>query len=120
MQSDLKPTRRVPAYVSITRGAWELDLSVTGFRAWVRNGILPGPAPGSPPSTPRWKWATIERWMAGDRSEIPASQADLFGQCSRAGYRKRGPKPGHGGRPRMRRADPTAPAGAAPDEAQGG
>src|SRR4051812_43358158 len=93
-------TGKVPPFVSCKRAAAELDLSVSGFLQWVKDGILPGPEPGSPPSSSRWRWSRIDRWLAGDRSDQPGRQDDLFPPELIEGHRKRGPKPGTGGRPR--------------------
>jgi hypothetical protein len=46
--------------VSREVGAAELIISPETWDRWVDEGILPSPAPGFPPSTPRWKWAEVE------------------------------------------------------------
>jgi hypothetical protein len=85
--------------------AAELEISMSCFRLWVRQGVLPQSEPGFPPSNRRWSWATICAWLAGDRTRQPADQKDLFGR------KPRGPKPGaaNAGRPRKAQA-------ATPDE----
>src|SRR5947209_4501435 len=87
--------RKVPTYVTRSTAAAELQISLPTFYSWVRNGILPGPDPGFPKSNPRWRWSRIEQWMAGDRSDRPADQKELFGK-------QRGPKRGapNAGRPK--------------------
>jgi hypothetical protein len=75
-----------------------LDLSSTGFNSWVRRGLLPPPCAGTPADEPRWSWAEITAWMHGDRSSAPR---DLLGQARPViAGKKRGPRPGEGGRPR--------------------
>lgn len=103
MTDDIKKTelprpRRVPPYVSRRTAAALLDLSLSGFAAWVRNGTLPPPMAGSPAHESRWSWAEIERWLAGDRTSY---RADLFtpAETTQPGKR-RGPPRGTGGRPR--------------------
>jgi hypothetical protein len=86
--------RRLTTFVSMASAARELEISQGCFRIWVRDGVLPPPEPGFPVSNRRWRWSTIDAWLAGDRSTVPASQADLFAR------KPRGPRPGHGGRPR--------------------
>ena len=60
----LLPTR-TPAYVSREVGAAELQISPETWDRWVDDGILPSSAPGFPQSTPRWKWADVDRKLSG-------------------------------------------------------
>jgi hypothetical protein len=87
--------RRVPSYVTRATAAAELMISLPTLYDWVRRGILPGPDAGFPRSNPRWRWSLIQAWMAGDRSDRPVDQKELFGK-------KRGPKRGapNAGRPK--------------------
>jgi len=55
---------RTPAYVSREAGAAELQISPETWDRWVDDGILPPVAPGFPPSTPRWKWADVDRKLS--------------------------------------------------------
>ena len=95
--------KKAPRYVSKRTAMALLDLSLSGFRNWVRQGILPPPAPGTPLHEPRWSWAEIERWLAGDRS---SQRRDLFETDGPIGT-KRGPPPGHGGRRRKQLTNET-------------
>jgi hypothetical protein len=65
---------RTPAYVDRKTGAAELRISPETWDKWVSNGTLPGPAPGFPISTPRWRWVDVDRKLAGQS----ASDADRF------------------------------------------
>jgi hypothetical protein len=56
---------RTPAYVSRETGAAELMISPETWDRWVDEGILPKPAPHMPSSTPRWRWADVDRKLAG-------------------------------------------------------
>jgi hypothetical protein len=56
---------RTPAYVDRETGAAELRISPETWDQWVKAGILPGPAPGFPISTPRWRWADVDGKLAG-------------------------------------------------------
>jgi hypothetical protein len=96
--------KRPPRYVSKRTAMVLLDLSLSGFRNWVRQGILPPPAAGTPLHEPRWSWAEIESWLAGDRS---SQRRDLFQTDGPIGT-KRGPPPGHGGRRRKQLTTPGA------------
>lgn len=95
--NSLPRMRRAPVFVSRRTAAALLDLSGSGFNVWVKNGLLPPPAAGTPSHEPRWEWAEIVAWMRGDRSSAPR---DLLGDppAVRIGKR-RGPAPGTGGRP---------------------
>jgi hypothetical protein len=65
---------RTPAYVDRETGAAELRISPETWDKWVENGTLPPPAPGFPLSTPRWRWADVDRKLAGQS----ANDADRF------------------------------------------
>lgn len=93
--------RTAPRYVSKRTAMALLDLSLSGFSNWVRQGVLPPPCAGTPLHEPRWSWSEIEQWMAGDRSSC---RRDLFETDAPIGS-KRGPAPGHGGRPRKSHAE---------------
>lgn len=73
---DLNLAPRTPAYVSRETGAAELEVSPETWDRWVANGTLPPAAPGFPGSTPRWRWADVDRKLAG--SQEPISSADDF------------------------------------------
>jgi len=75
-----------------------LDLSESGFRAWLHRGLLPPAVAGSPADERRWDWLEIVAWMHGDRS---SAQLDLLGDAPPiVAGKQRGPAPGAGGRPR--------------------
>lgn len=94
----LSSARRAPRFVSRRTAAALLDLSGSGFNNWVKRGLLPPPAAGTPNDEPRWEWEEIARYMRGDRSSAPR---DLLGMPAPVQHgHKRGPAPGHGGRPR--------------------
>lgn len=65
---------RTPAYVDRETGAAELRISPETWDKWVERGILPPAAPGFPVSTPRWRWADVDRKLAGQST----SDADRF------------------------------------------
>jgi hypothetical protein len=65
---------RTPAYVDRETGAAELGISPQTWDQWVKDGRLPSPSPGFPPSAPRWRWADVDRKMSGK----PANDADAF------------------------------------------
>jgi hypothetical protein len=109
-------TGKVPQFVSGQRAAAELDLSLSTFLTWVRDGLLPPPEGGSPPSSPRWLWSRIEKWIGGDRSDKPINQAELFPPHLAHGHRKRGRKPGSGGRPRQPPTPAFCPISGLPEE----
>jgi hypothetical protein len=60
---------RTPAYVSREVGAAELQISPETWARWVEDGILPPVAPGFPPSTPRSKWADVDRKLSAPAEE---------------------------------------------------
>jgi hypothetical protein len=70
---------RTPAFVSREIGAAELGISPETWDRWVREGILPPPAPGFPSSTPRWRWQDVDRKLAGKGSEVSALEPYLAG-----------------------------------------
>jgi predicted DNA-binding transcriptional regulator AlpA len=94
----LPRARRAPRFVSKRTAMALLDLSLSGFRNWVKRGILPPPCAGAPLHEPRWSWAEIEQWLSGDRSSC---RRDLFEVDAQIG-RMRGPQPGQGGCKRSR------------------
>jgi hypothetical protein len=69
---------RTPAYVSREVGAAELQISPETWDHWVDDGILPPPAPGFPASTPRWKWADVDRKLS-EAAEEPAVDPFMAG-----------------------------------------
>jgi hypothetical protein len=73
-KSDAKLPSRTPAYVDRETGAAELIISPETWDRWVAAGILPPVAPGFPETTPRWRWADVDRKMSGGT----ASGADAF------------------------------------------
>ena len=56
-QKQLPRARIAPRYVSKRTAMALLDLSLSGFRNWVQQGILPPPCAGTPLHEPRWCWA---------------------------------------------------------------
>jgi hypothetical protein len=77
-KANLALPSRTPAYVDRATGAAELRISPETWDHWVDIGILPRPAPGFPTSTPRWRWADVDRKLAG----LSANQADEFIQTA--------------------------------------
>jgi hypothetical protein len=63
-KSELPLPARTPAFVSREVGAAELGISPQSWDCWVRDGILPPPAPGFPASTPRWRWLDVDRKLS--------------------------------------------------------
>jgi hypothetical protein len=63
-KADIRLPARTPAYVSREVGAAELQISPETWDRWVEDGILPPAAPGFPQSTPRWKWADVDRMLS--------------------------------------------------------
>jgi hypothetical protein len=76
---DLHLPPRTPAFVSREVGAAELGISPETWDHWVRDGILPPPAPGFPTSTPRWRWLDVDRKLAGNTRELTRLQSYLDG-----------------------------------------
>lgn len=70
---------RTPAYVDRETGAAELRISPETWDSWVDRKILPAPAPGFPPSTPRWRWADVDRKLAGQ----PLGDLDRLREATR-------------------------------------
>jgi hypothetical protein len=56
---------RTPAYVDRKIGAAELTMSESTWDRYVEEGIIPPPAPGFPPDTPRWRWEDVDNKLAG-------------------------------------------------------
>jgi hypothetical protein len=85
--------------------ARQLDISESTFGIWVRDGLLPGPEPGFPASNRRWRWATIEAWVSGNRNVKPATELQLH--LDTPPRKPRGPRPGapNAGRPSKLTAD---------------
>jgi hypothetical protein len=78
-KADLRLPPRTPAYVDRETGAAELRISPQTWDTWVVEGILPPAAAGFPASTPRWRWADVDRKLAGQ----PGNDVDMF--VARAG-----------------------------------
>jgi hypothetical protein len=78
-KTELPLPARTPAFVSREVGAAELGISPETWDRWVRDGILPAPAPGFPPSTPRWRWSDVDRKLAGNGAEATALDQYLAG-----------------------------------------
>jgi hypothetical protein len=78
---DLPLSSRVRSYVSRESGAAELEISIDTWDRWVEEGRIPPPAPGFPDSTPRWRWADVDRKMSGkgpsDADEFVATAGKL-------------------------------------------
>jgi hypothetical protein len=72
---------RTPAYVDRATGAAELRISPETWDHWVDIGILPPAAPGFPTSTPRWRWADVDRKLAG----LPTTTNDVDKAIEAAG-----------------------------------
>lgn len=87
-KDNIRLPSRTPAYVDRETGAAELRISPETWDKWVENGTLPPCAPGFPASTPRWRWADVDRKLAGQS----ASDADRF--VSMAGALNGAPKKG--------------------------
>jgi hypothetical protein len=80
-KADIALTARTPAFVDRKSGAAELVISPETWDRWVADGTLPPPAPGFPLSTPRWRWADVDRKLSQPR--VDESEADVF--IARAG-----------------------------------
>jgi hypothetical protein len=78
-KGDLPLPTRTPAYVSREVGAAELLISPQTWDRWVEDGILPQPAPGFPSSTPRWRWADVDRKLACQADESPVVDPFMAG-----------------------------------------
>jgi hypothetical protein len=79
---------RTPAYVSCEVGAAELGISPETWNRWVADGTLPPCAPGFPASTPRWKWADVDRKLSSPAAAEDSADVDPF--VVRAGLFKNG------------------------------
>jgi hypothetical protein len=73
-KENLRLPPRTPAYVDRETGAAECCVSPETWDRWEKEGRLPSPAPGFPLSTPRWRWADVDRKMSGK----PDNDADAF------------------------------------------
>jgi hypothetical protein len=73
-KENLRLPLRTPAYVDRETGAAEFCVSPETWDRWDKEGRLPSPAPGFPPSTPRWRWADVDRKMSGK----PDDDAEAF------------------------------------------
>jgi hypothetical protein len=80
---------RTPAYVDRETGAAELRISPETWDRWVKDARLPSPSPGFPSSTPRWRWADVDRRMSGK----PDNDADAF--VASASKLRNGSEKGH-------------------------
>jgi hypothetical protein len=87
-KSDLPLPARTPAFVSRELGAAELVVSPETWDRWVRDGILPAPAPGFPASTPRWRWLDVDRKLAGKNAELTGLESYLAGIGKLRGSKK--------------------------------
>jgi hypothetical protein len=65
---------RTPAYVDRETGAAELGISPETWDRWVKEQRLPPASPGFPKSSPRWRWADVDRRLSGK----PDNDADAF------------------------------------------
>jgi hypothetical protein len=87
----LRLPSRTPAYVDRAVGSAELGISPETWDNWVDRGILPPPAPGFPASTPRWRWADVDRKLAGgpaNDAERILEAAGRFGGATKKRSRK--------------------------------
>jgi hypothetical protein len=83
-KADIRLPSRTPAYVSREVGAAELGISPETWDRWVADGTLPPSAPGFPASTPRWKWADVDRRLSAPATAEESVAADPF--MTGAGY----------------------------------
>lgn len=58
---------RTPAYVSRETGAAELEISPDTWDKYVREGRIPPHCDTFPDGTPRWRWADVDRKLAGKK-----------------------------------------------------
>ena len=82
---------RTPAYVDRETGAAELRISPQTWDQWVKEGRLPSPSPGFPPSAPRWRWADVDRKMSGkfeNDADAFVASADKLRNGSEKGRRR--------------------------------
>jgi endonuclease YncB( thermonuclease family) len=75
-KENLRLPPRTPAYVDRETGAAEFCVSPETWDRWDREGRLPSPAPGFPPSTRRWRWADVDRKISGKPDNDAEQEAD--------------------------------------------
>jgi hypothetical protein len=94
-KADILLPARTPAYVSREVGAAELQISPETWDRWVDDGILPPPAPGFPQSTPRWKWADVDRKLSGSPEHLTTDDPFMAGaeRLRNGTPQKRKPRP---------------------------
>jgi hypothetical protein len=89
-KDDLRLPPRTPAFVDREVGAAELRISPETWDKWVKQGILPAPAPGFPAGSPRWRWADVDRKLVGqekpDHDDLAEATRAFFGK--RAGRKR--------------------------------
>lgn len=76
---------RTPAFVDREVGAAELRISPETWDRWVKDGVLPAPAPGFPVGSPRWRWVDIDNKLTG--KDKPT--ADDLAEATRAFFGKK-------------------------------
>ena len=62
---DIPLPARPPSYVTRDGGAAELSISPETWDNWVDAEVLPAPAAGFPETSPRWRWADVDRRLSG-------------------------------------------------------
>lgn len=90
-KADIYLPPRTPAYVDRELGAAELRVSPDTWDQWVKDGRLPSPAPGFPEGTPRWRWADVDRKLAGGKEgnqDAFLKGAAVFGYGTKKGKRR--------------------------------
>src|SRR5262252_3285687 len=93
-KANLRLPPRTPAFVSRETGAAECEVSPETWDRWAAEGLLPPPAAGFPPSTPRWRWADVDAKMSG--KELKAA---LDPGVAGAANLRNGPSPQRQGQP---------------------
>jgi hypothetical protein len=83
-QDNLLRGDRTPSYVDRDTGAAELRISPATWDQWVKDGRLPPPCEGFPPTTLRWRWEDVDRRLSGkvasDTTEAAMQGALSFGK----------------------------------------
>jgi hypothetical protein len=64
-KSEMRLPQGLPAYVTRETGAALLQISAGTWDDWVRERILPAPAPGFPETCKRWRWRDVDARLAG-------------------------------------------------------
>lgn len=80
---------RPPSYVDRMSGSAELRISPETWDRWVDEGRLPPCAPGFPPSTPRWRWADIDRKLSGGGTSDTNRFIDAAGAFGRGAQKEK-------------------------------